>query len=428
MPLLVVGVNHQAAPVEVRERLALQGDALERALEAARQVAGEVVILSTCNRTEVYGLMGHLRSGERDLRRFVAGFPGLPPDFDDLLYAHAQLGAARHLFRVAASLDSMIVGEAQVLGQVRDAFELARARGATGPIFSRLFRQAIRVGKLVRSTTDIGRHPVSVSYAAAELARQVFGDLSQQRVLVAGAGEVAELTLRHLADKGVGPVTVLNRTFEKARELAGAYGGRAFTLEAMPQALAQADIAIGSTGAPGFVVGPEEVERAMAARGHRPMLFIDVAVPRDVDPRVGAIPNTHLYDIDDLAAVCAQNLEQRQREAQKVEALLDEEAERFMQWWRALEVVPTITALRARADEVREAELRKALARLGEISDRQRNVITAMSLALVNKLLHAPVTQLKSESGAFDYARVVRHLFQLESLPADLDDTPLEEL
>ncbi len=429
MPLIVVGVNHKAAPVEVRERLAFTADSLGAALQCAREVASETVILSTCNRTEVYALMGHLRSGERDLRRFIRSFHRLPPEFDSYLYVHAQRDAVRHLFRVASSLDSMIVGEAQVLGQVRDAFDLARAGGATGPIFSRLFRQAIQVGKLARSSTEIGKHAVSVSYAAAELACHVFGDLRTRRVLIAGAGDMAELTLRHLADRGVASVTVLNRTYEHARELAARYGGKALPLEALPQALATADIAIGSTGASSFLIGPEHVRTAMHARGSDPMLLIDVAVPRDIDPEVGRIANAYLYNVDDLEALCAHNLRERQREALKIEDLVEVEADRFLEWWAGLEVVPTITALRARAEQIREGEVSKALARMGRLSEREHNIVNAMSQALVNKLLHVPITRMKGDNGAFDYARVVRHLFDLETARAeDTGDIPLEQL
>lgn len=418
MRLVMVGVNHRAADVEVRERVAIGPAALPAALAALRRHAAEGLILSTCNRTEVYGIVGHVGSGERELRRFLAEFHGLDADtLGRSLIAADGRDAARHLCAVAAGLDSMALGEAQILGQVRAAYLAALHHGTLGPVLGALGRHALAAGKRARSETAIGRHAVTIPYAAVELARSVLGGLEGRTVLVIGAGEMAELALRSLLEYGCGSALVINRTLARARELAERRGGEALPWSALREAVARADVVISSTGAGRHVVTPELV--AAGARAGRLLCLIDIAVPRDVAPSVRDLPGVALYDIDDLAATCAANSARRAAAAAAAQAIVDEEADRFMAWWRAREVVPTIQALRERAEQIREQELRRALARLPGLSERDRQVVAALASALVGKLLHQPTVYLKQSEDALGQAHIVRRLFDLPEPAAD---------
>ncbi len=425
MHIVVVGLNHKAAPVEIRERLAFASDCLEEALQkfvsnggAGKQgCAVEGVILSTCNRTEMYALIEKTNSGREAICRFMADFHRLPRgEFADYLYVYEDKEAVAHLFAVASGLDSMIVGEPQILGQVRGAFQEAAACEAVGGVLSALFRRAIHVGKRARAETGISQSAVSVSYAAVELAKKIFGDLGARQVLLIGAGEMGELTAKNLVDNGVEGIIVANRTRERAVELAEHFGGRATGLAQIGQALWTADIVISSTAATRFLITPAMVREAMRMRRNRPLFLIDIAVPRDVDPSVQRIENVYLYDIDDLEAVVEANIRERQKEVGKVERLIHRELAEFMAWFRSLEVVPTITDLRHQAEEIRQMELDKALRRLGSLSEREENIINALTIGIVNKILHQPTIQLKRHAdgnNGYLYTEAIRELFGL---------------
>jgi glutamyl-tRNA reductase len=424
MHIVVVGLNHKAAPVEIREKLAFTSHSLEKALQkfinddgGGQGYAVEGVILSTCNRTEIYALAKEVDSGYEAIRRFMADFHQLPQEeFADYLYAYDDREAVAHLFAVASGIDSMIVGEPQILGQVRDAFEEAAAQRAAGGVLSALFRQAIHVGKRARTETGISQNAISVSYAAVELAKKIFGDLGSCQVLLIGAGEMGELTVENLVGNGVKGIIVANRTYQRAVGLAERFGGRAIGLDRIGQALWTADIVISSTESPHFIIKPEMVSEAMWMRRNRPLFLIDIAVPRDIDPAVQRIENTYLYNIDDLQAVVEANIRERRKEVGKVKAIIHEEVAKFMAWFRSLEVVPTITDLKNYAEEIRRAELAKALRRLGDCSEREENIINALTMSIVNKLLHQPIVRLKKHANGHNgylYTEAIRELFGL---------------
>ncbi|HVC35049.1 MAG TPA: glutamyl-tRNA reductase [Chloroflexota bacterium] len=409
--LRVVGLSFRSAPVELREKVLIG----ETELGPALQKLGHGVILSTCNRTEIY----QVADGDGtypDAARFLEQrFDGAADLIQPHLYEIEQGRAVRHLYAVAAGLDSMVLGEPQILGQVRAAVEAAEAAGTAAPVLSHVFRQAIRAGRRARGETFVGRHAVSISYAAVELARTVFGRLDGCRALVIGAGEMGELTVRTLVDHGVGVVAVANRTLAHADALATRFGGTAVLLEQLVPALVDSDIVISSTDAPGYVISSPDVERAVARRGGRPLFLVDIAVPRDVDPLVRALPNVFLYDIDDLKALCDLNREGRRAEVQQVRQIIDDEAQRFERWWRARQVVPTIVAVRQQAERARQAELAEALGKLSHLSDADRATVDDLTRALVAKLLHRPTVRLRELADAADDAaiRVVRSLYGL---------------
>ena len=419
MEIVVVGLNHKAAPVEVRERLAFAPARQEEALAALLQRASEGVILSTCNRTEVYAVVQDAADGAQAVTDFLGEFHGLTAEaFAPYLYGKLGEEAVDHLFSVASGLDSMILGEPQILGQVRAAYEIASACHAAGPVLSWAFHHALKVGKQVRSETEISRNAVSISYAAVELARKIFGGLAGRTVLVVGAGKMGELAARTLLDNGLTGVVVTNRTHARAVELAARFGGRAVEFARLPELLAEADVVISSTGASDFVLTATLVRQVMRGRRNRPLFLIDIAVPRDVDPRVQECDDVYLYDIDDLQAVCAANLEERRKEVARARKIIEAELQAFRDWWGSLEVVPTITALRQRAEQIRQAELHKALGRMGDLTERQRSTLEALTSAIVNKMLHQPITRLKAQSNgdgaSAGYVRAVRELFALD--------------
>jgi glutamyl-tRNA reductase len=403
--LVLVGISHHNAPVELRERAALDR---ERASELARRLAGETgeaVCLSTCNRTELYLAE---ESAEDAARKAEAALLALEAELGPALYRLRDEAAALHLFRVAAGLDSMVPGEGEILGQVRTAYEA----GSTGRVLDRLFRDALRAGRRARTETAIGESPASVSSAAAALAEQVFGDLAGRRVLLIGAGKVGELALRNLASRGADVAFVANRSLDRAEELAARFGGTALPLDRVEDELTRADVVLSSTSAPGWTVERETVERALPARRGRPLFLIDLAVPRDLDPSIHELDGCYLYDIDDLQAVVAETLAGRRREAERAESIVAVEADRFREWQAALDVVPAIASLRARAEEIRTAELRRA-----KLTESERRAAESVTTAVLNKLLHLPTIRMKEAAAAADgviYADAVRHLFGLE--------------
>jgi glutamyl-tRNA reductase len=396
MTLTLIGLSHHVAPVELRERVTLDGP-------AAAQLAGslgDAVCLSTCNRTELYfeGV------DERDAVSALQELAGEP--LDGVLYRLHEDAAALHLFRVAAGLDSLVPGEGEILGQVRDAYEAAHP----GPLLDRVFRQALGVGKRVRSETAIGESPASVSSAAAALAAQVFGDLTGRRVMLIGAGRIGELAAANLATRGAQIAYVANRTVENARELAHRFGGEALALADVSSRLGAVDVVVSSTSAPETVVQAGDIP----AKRRTPLFFIDIAVPRDLDSAIAKLDGCFLYDIDDLEAVVAETLSGRRSEAARAEQLVAEEAERFRAWRASLDVVPAIASLRARAEEIRSAELAKVD---GRMSDDERRTLESVTSQILNKLLHLPTIRMKEAAVGADgaaYADAVRHLFGLE--------------
>ena len=422
MAIALMGLNHTTAPVGVRERLAFSDAALANALTAFQtQDVEELVILSTCNRVEFY-MQG--RSAEAcfaSCESFVADYHKLTrEDFAPCLYRLTELEAVRHLFRVAASLDSMVLGEPQILGQVKSAYYAARDAGRTSTVFHYLFERAFNVGKAARSETGISDHAVSVSYAAVQLAKKIFEDLQQRAVMVLGAGETSELAARHFVRQGVSEVLVANRTMARAQKLAQSLSAKAIHWEEFPEYLTHADIVVSSTSAPGVIITPRMVQEVMRPRRGRAMFFIDIAVPRDIDPAVNDLENVFLYDIDGLENVVTANRREREQEALAAEDLVWREVRQFRQWIATRDVVPTIVALRQQAENTRLSELDKALSKLGPLDERQRRVIEALTVAITNKFLHPPTVRLKrcaSAGQAHDEAQIIRDLFDLDPSP-----------
>lgn len=413
MEFLVVGLNHRTASLEVREKLAVNKNQLPEALKVAERYISQGVILSTCNRSEVYTL-GEGPHLEKSLHDFISDYFEIPlANIAPYLYSYRHEECVRHLFRVASSLDSMILGEGEILRQVREAFQTAvEANTAKGPL-SRLFNQALRVGKRVRRDTNISRNASSVSRACVDLARNLLGDLRQLTVMVIGTGDAGTLAARALKGSGVSGVMVTNRTYERAVELSGDLGARAIPFHEMSNALREADIVIGSTGSPGYVLEAPAVKEVMAARPERPLFLMDIAVPRDFDPAAAQVSNVFLYDVDDLQTISESKLLEREREARWAAEIVTQEVGRFLEWYRTLEVISTVTDLRKMAEEVRERELARLLKRLDhKITHQETTQIEAMTRALVNKLLHSPTTRLK-EKRSPDKLQVARELFNL---------------
>ena len=410
MHITLVGINHKTAPVAVRECFAFAAEELPEALP---RFGGAAVLLSTCNRTEVYLTSHHpITAGSviALLHELKGGADAQPNAF----YHMTNGDAARHLFRVAAGVESMVIGESEILGQVRSAFGAATEAGTDNVVLSRLFHSALRTGGKVRSETRIGRNAVSVSSTAVALARNMLGDLTCSTVLVVGAGEAGKLAARSLRESGASRLVVTSRTASRAKELAAELGGEAVPFEKMGQALAEADIVISSSAAPGYLIGRDHVAHAASQRNGRPLLIIDIAVPRDVDPAVREFDKVHLYDIDDLQRQVEENMNKRRKELTKAEKIVEEELGRFNQWLNSRGVVPTISALRAQADALRQEEMARTLKRLSDITPQQQERMEAMTNALVTKLLHNPIARLKGEDGE-RYAAFVRELFDLDS-------------
>jgi glutamyl-tRNA reductase len=419
MPLFVAGLSHKNAPVALREQLAVDEDKLRELLVdlQASDVLHEIVLLSTCNRVEVYGVAEAPGEARALAFRALCRHRGVDlGSVEPLLYTHLDADAVRHAFRVSASLDSMMIGEPQILGQVKDAFALAQACEAVGPQLHPLFSQAFNVAKRVRTETEIARHAVSVSFAAVELAKKIFDGLGGRAVLLVGAGKMSELAAKHLVEQGAFPIYVANRTWARAVELARALAGTAVPWDELATALAAVDIVVTSTGAAEPVVTRAAVMRVMHGRRGRPLFFIDIAVPRDVEAGVDGLDDVYRYDIDDLKQVVDANLRERAREAQRAESLVDREVGKFLARQSDAEVIPTIVSLRARLEEIRLGEVKKTLARLPESTPETRAAIDALSSAMVNKILHAPITKLRESSRAGasrSWLELVHELFGL---------------
>lgn len=422
MHLTLVGLSHKTAPIEIREKLTFpanrQHDALTRLTDS--DTVSEAVIVSTCNRTEIYAVTAADSDGPGAIIDFMADYHDL--DRHELVrYLYISEGEAvvKHLFRVVASLDSMVLGEAQILGQVKEAYEHSFSSAACGRIFNKLFRQSFEVGKRVRSETEIGENAVSISYAAVELAKRVFESLAGRTIFILGAGKMSELTAKNLVGGGVARVLVANRTFERAEELAARFDGEAVPYEDRYEWMREADIVISSTASPEYVVLKDELAAAVHRR-RDPLFLIDIALPRDIDPGVSQLSDVYLYDIDDLNGVVSANLEERMREAERAEVIVEEEMDEFETWLESMEVVPTVAAIRAKAEKVRAEELEKAMKRLGGLSEKEAKTVEMMSQAIVNKMLHGPTERLKKVSGdkyGVGYIEAARYLYGLDTNP-----------
>ena len=423
MTLALIGVNHKTAPIELRERLAISSDELPeviRALAAEPGVA-ECMLLSTCNRVEMLAV---LESPEIDIAGFLHRQFGFELSFlVPHIYTHLDQEAVRHLFRVASSLDSMVVGEPQILGQVKEAYAVARAAGAIGSQLEHLLQSAFAAAKRVRTETEIGANSVSVASVAVELARKIFGSLQGRTVFLVGAGKISELAARHLVQQGAGAILVTNRTSERARQLAAPFNGRVIPFDTLHDVASEADIVISSTGAPHPIFRREHGQTFMHRRRNRPMFFIDIAVPRDVDPAVNQIEGIFVYDIDDLQQVAASHIAERGRQAGDAEAMIAAEVERFHQRRRAVNVAPAIVSLQRQAEEIRQAEMRRMQARLGVLTSEQAAAVEALTRGLVNKFLHPPMQALKQAARDNDATRV-EALCETWSLPSAADRAP----
>jgi glutamyl-tRNA reductase len=417
--IVLLGINHKTAPVELRECIAFTPEESTCALGGLRSTPHiqEALLYSTCNRVELLVVTDDRVAAAAAAKRFIAEFNKVPIEqFEASLYLHENDEAVRHLFRVAASLDSMVVGEPQILGQIKEAYRGAASARTAGVILNRLMHRAFFVAKRVRTETGIGDRAVSVSYAAVELGRKIFGELAGKRVLLIGAGEMAELAVEHLIRHRVGETLVANRTFEKGLELARRFNGKAIRFEEIPEQLKNVDIILSSTGAPGFVITRDQVKPALRARRNRPIFFIDIAVPRDIDPEINRLDHSYVYDVDDLKEVVDENLGDRRKEAVKGERIIDEAVIRFREWRESLDVVPTIVALRRRLEGLAEAEIRRTVQSQG-LSVENTQALQRMMAAFINKALHEPTVYLKREGMGSDkpgQIDLVRKLFKLD--------------
>lgn len=401
MNILVVGLNHKTADVDVREKLAFDGPKLEEGLLRIIELPGidEAVVLSTCNRVEIYSNVKEPERGCETLKAFLSEFHGLDREaLDRSLYIYKGHDAVRHAFRVASSLDSMVVGEPQILGQLKDAFEFALSKRATGILVNRLMKKTISVAKRVRTETKIAENAVSISFAAVELARKIFTDLSEKSFMLLGAGEMAELAAKHMMSFGVKNVIVANRTFERGCDLAKELNGRAVRFEEFLREAVYTDIIICSTGAPTYVLHMEEMQGVMKERKQRPVFIIDISVPRNIDPGINDLDNVYLYDVDDLQGVVDANISERRKEAEKAEDIISEEIDAFEKWVSSLDSVPTVIALRSRAEAIKKEEVERLIGRFPELGEKERKAIEYMASAIVNKLIHPPTVALKEDA------------------------------
>jgi glutamyl-tRNA reductase len=416
--LWLVGMSHHSAPVELREKLAFDDGAVQTALGRLKTLDGieEAALVSTCNRVEALAYGRDDAALPSTIGRFLAEERQIASsEVASHLYVHHDRAAVRHLFRVASSLDSMVVGEPQILGQLKGFYHLSAATRAAGVVLHRVFHKSFSVAKRVRTETGIAARSVSVSSVAVDLAKQIFESLADKNAMVLGAGKMAELVARHLQSHGIGSTIFANRTFDRAVELAKEYRGTPIPFDDLGRYLRLADVVIGSTAATDFLLGPDLLHEVQRERGHRPMFLIDLAVPRNFDPRLNDVDGVYVYDIDDLQSVAEGNRGSRASEAKRAEAIVDEEVESFWRWLRSLDAVPTIVALRERADEIRRREIERTLASLGSLGEGERRAIEAMSEAIVNKILHDPLSRLRRpDARSPEDVEAARRLFNLD--------------
>jgi len=418
--LVLVGVNHKTTPVEIREKLAFNQAKLEASLEelVSSPEIIENIILSTCNRVEIYARVENTDRGIQLLQDFICDYHSISRgNLDQYFYSFCDNQAVEHLFRVSSSLDSMVLGEAQILGQVKDAYSTARSFSSTGMVLNQLFEKAFNVAKKVREETGISERGVSISSAAVELAKKIFEDLENHSVMLVGTGEMAELAAKHLISYGVKTVYVASRTYERAAALAQTLNGCALDFEAFKEEMHKADIIITSTAAPTFIIEKEMMEKAIQKRKNKPIFLIDIAVPRDIAPEVNELENVYLYDIDDLQNVVNANMEERQKEAENAMDIIKHEVTKFNNWFSTLDAVPTIVEMRNRAEGMRKIEVEKNLKNMDHLSTNDKESIHLLTQSIVNKILHKPTINLKKKTQSQDghiYLKAIRHLFHLD--------------
>lgn len=434
MSLLVIGLNHSTAPVEVREKITFPGDSEGKVTRFFADLQGveEAMILSTCNRGEVIVSAEDPLAVQERLIQAIGETHGLDPNpFREFLYIKSGEEAVRHVFRVAASLDSMVIGEPQILGQVKEGYRRAANVHATGPILNRLMHRAFFAAKRVRTETGVGSAAVSVAYVAVELARKILGELNEKSVLLIGAGEMAELAARHLITQVKRPLLVVNRTFENACNLARELRGSALQMEKLGEALVDADVVITSTGSCEPIIIREDMKRVMRKRRYRPIFLIDIAIPRDVESAVNDVDGVYLYNIDDLQAVVQENLGERRQEALRGEGIVDEEVTKFMNWKTSLSSTPTIVALRQKLEAIRSGELARANGKLSRLSPEDREVVELITRSIINKIAHDPIVYLKkagTRTKSSLYMDAAQKIFRLDSMMGDQENSEEESI
>lgn len=414
MHTLVVGVNYRSAPVEIREKLSFIENELPQAMQALNKQKSvlENVIVSTCNRTEIYAVVDQLHTGKYYVKQFLADYFNIPQEsFSQYLFVHEKDEAVDHLFRVTAGIDSMVLGETQILGQVKGSFLAGQEIGTTGTVFNQLFKQAVTLAKRAHSETAIGENAVSVSYAAVELGKKIFGTLKNKHVVILGAGKMGELAIKNLQGSGANRITVINRTFEKAEVLADKFGGKAKPLNELQCALLEADILISSTGAQEFIIDLELMQFVEKLRKGKPLFLVDIAVPRDMDPRIGDLPNVFLYDIDDMQGIVNANLAERENAAKQIVTMIDKEAAQFNDWLTTLGVVPVIAALREKALGIQAETMASIENKMPDLTDREKKVLNKHTKSIINQLLKEPILQAKEMAG-YPKSREQLEMFQ----------------
>ncbi|SDM79009.1 glutamyl-tRNA reductase [Psychrobacillus sp. OK028] len=423
MHTIVVGVNYRTAPVEIREKLSFVETELPNAMQALQDQKSilENVIVSTCNRTEIYATVDQLHTGRYYVKQFLANWFDIPlENLSNYLFVHEDDQANNHLFRVTAGIDSMVLGETQILGQVKKSFLNGQENGTTGTVFNQLFKQAVTFAKRAHAETAIGENAVSVSYAAVELGKKIFGSLKHKHVVILGAGKMGELAIQNLHGSGAEKVTVINRTFEKAKELAAKFDGDAKPMDELQCALLEADILISSTGATEFVIDFELMQFVERLRKGKPLFMVDIAVPRDLDPRIGDLPNIFLYDIDDLQGIVEANLAERERAANQINQMIETEIEQFNDWVTTLGVVPIITALRQKANTIQAETMASIENKMPNLTDRERKILNKHTKSIVNQLLKEPILQVKELSAAKDPATQLQLFQQIFGIEEDV--------
>lgn len=435
MHTIVVGLNYKTAPVEIREKLSFIESELPQAMEALQKQKSilENVIVSTCNRTEIYAVVDQLHTGRHFVKQFLANWFDLPVEtFSSYLTIREEDEAIEHLFKVTAGIDSMVLGETQILGQVKKSFLSGQEIGTTGTVYNQLFKQAVTFAKRAHNETAIGENAVSVSYAAVELAKKIFGSLQRKHVAILGAGKMGELAIENLYGSGVGKVTVINRTFEKAESLAAKFHGEAKSMKELQCSLLEADILITSTGAIDYVIDYELMQFVERLRKGKPLFMVDIAVPRDIDPRVGDLPNVFLYDIDDLQGIVEANLAERERAAADITNMIGEEVVQFKDWVATLGVVPVISALRKKANRIQQETMTSIENKMPDLTERERKILSKHTKSIINQLLKEPILQAKEMANspkANEQLRLFQQIFGIEdAVEAEVHEMTKQEL
>jgi len=424
MYILVVGINYRTAPVEIREKFTFNSEEASEALKILKNMNSilECSLVATCNRTEFYCIVNQIHCGKQNIIMFLQDYFGIDrTEFKSYLYAYSCEDAVKHIFKVACGLDSMVLGETQILGQIRDTYDAALAESTIGTIMKQLLPQAVSVGKRCHTETDIGKNAVSISYAAIELGKKIFGQLDDKHVLIIGAGKMSELTAKHLSSSGVKKVYVVNRTFLRAQELADKFNGIAVDWSDLEECLADVDIVVSSTGATDYVINKKMMQSVMVKRRNRPIFMIDIAVPRDLDPAINEVDGVFLYDIDELEGVVEANKKLRAQEVAQIEAIIQEEMELFESWLNTLEVIPLIKALKQKTDDIYEKTMESLYNKLPDLSEREKKIIRKHTKSIINQILKNPIMLAKEVAGDKDAKQQIEMIADLFGVQQELD-------